>query len=378
MRRREFVSGLGLATLGACATAPSASPVQASAGPDPYANYVPVNSTMSRVTRTVVGLRPYRPAGYRLETERLGDKTVIHNYGHGGCGVTMSWGTASVAADEASATGQRDIAVLGCGVQGLTSALILARRGHNVTIYAENLPPHTTSNVAGVLWMPTGYFDYEHVSREWLAMNRKLIRLAYYGFLPYVNRPGYGVYWADHHSLGRRVPTDRKELPGGDDIYPELRMSTENNLFGYAYQERFKAMIIDPDYYLDAILQDAQLAGARTERVRFASVEDVMALDEKTIVNCTGLGASQIFGDEQLMPVKGQLSHLLPQPDVTYSYVASTSKGVLYMFPRKTGLVLGGTHIEGDGSMEVDPAQVTRMVEGHAELASRLRAPATA
>ncbi|MCZ4298630.1 FAD-dependent oxidoreductase [Henriciella marina] len=376
MRRRDFVSGVGLATLGACATRPAAETIKHAEATDPFSSYVPVQSSLSRVTRTVVGHRPYRPTGYRLESERLGEKTVIHNYGHGGCGVTMSWGTASVAADEAAGTGVRDIAILGCGVQGLTAALILARRGHNVTIYAEQLPPHTTSNVAGVLWMPTGYFDRSAVSQEWLAMNRKLIRLAYYGFLPYVNRPGYGVYWADHHQLGRRIPSPRYELPGGDDIYPALRTSTENTLFGYAYEERFKAMIIDPDYYLDAILQDAQLAGARTVRVRLASVDDVMALPEQTIVNCTGLGAAGLFGDEALVPVKGQLSHLLPQPDVTYSYVAPTSNGVLYMFPRKTGIVLGGTHDEGDYTLEPDPAQITRMVEGHAELAARLSANA--
>lgn len=373
MRRRDFVSGLGLATLGACATRPAAEILQPEATA-PYAHYTPVQSSLSRVTRTVVGLRPYRPTGYRLETETIGEKTVIHNYGHGGCGVTMSWGTASIAADEATATGARDIAVLGCGVQGLTAALILARRGHNVTMYAEQLPPHTTSNVAGVLWMPTGYFDYSRVSEAWLAMNRRLIRLAYYGFLPYVNRPGYGVYWADHHQLGRRIPGERNQLPGGDDIYPDLRISRENTLFGYAYEERFKAMIIDPDYYLDAILKDAQLAGARTERVRFASLEDVLALDERVIVNCTGLGASTLFGDDTLVPVKGQLSHLLPQPEINYSYVAPTSAGTLYMFPRKTGLVLGGTHEEGNDSLLPDPEQIIRMVEGHAELAARLSA----
>ena len=67
-----------------------------------------------------------------------------------------------------------------------------------------------------------------------------------------------------------------------------------------------------------------------------------------------------------------ELSHLLPQPEIQYSYVAPTSGGVLYMFPRKTGLVLGGTHEMGEGKIEVDPAQIRRMVDGHAELAARL------
>ncbi|WP_084420114.1 FAD-dependent oxidoreductase [Henriciella litoralis] len=371
MKRRDFVSGLGLATLGACTTAPTGQAARSFAAQLP-----PVKSSMDRVTRTVVGLRPYRPEGYRLDSETLGDKTVIHNYGHGGCGVTMSWGTATVAADMASAPRARDVAVLGCGVQGLTSALILARRGHDVTIYAADLPPHTTSNVAGVLWLPTGYFDEDVASPQFHDMDRKLIRLAYYGFLPYVNRPGYGVSWADHYSLGRRVPAARDELPGGDDIYPQLSVSTSGNLFGYAYQQRFNALIIDPDYYLDAILKDAQIAGAKVVRRSFGSIDDVMALKESVVVNCTGLGAGALFGDESLRPIKGQLTHLLPQPEITYSYVAPTSEGILYMFPRKTGLVLGGTHEFGVSTMEPDRAEISRMVTGHAALADRLGAVA--
>lgn len=41
-----------------------------------------------------VGLRPFRRTGVRLDRERLGDRNVIHNYGHGGAGFTLSWGCA--------------------------------------------------------------------------------------------------------------------------------------------------------------------------------------------------------------------------------------------------------------------------------------------
>ncbi len=41
-----------------------------------------------------VGLRPNRVSGVRVEVDRSGDRTVIHNYGHSGCGVTLSWGCA--------------------------------------------------------------------------------------------------------------------------------------------------------------------------------------------------------------------------------------------------------------------------------------------
>jgi D-amino-acid oxidase len=49
-----------------------------------------------RVLAERVGLRPYRKSGVRLERAQLGDgRAVIHNYGHGGSGFTLSWGCAS-------------------------------------------------------------------------------------------------------------------------------------------------------------------------------------------------------------------------------------------------------------------------------------------
>src|SRR5438552_1115028 len=48
-----------------------------------------------RVLRERVGLRPFRKSGVRLEKEKLSDgRVVIHNYGHGGSGFTLSWGCA--------------------------------------------------------------------------------------------------------------------------------------------------------------------------------------------------------------------------------------------------------------------------------------------
>jgi glycine/D-amino acid oxidase-like deaminating enzyme len=62
--------------------------------------------------------------------------------------VTLSWGTADMAAKLALATPHRKAAVIGCGVIGLTTARLLQDRGFEVAIYAADLPPHTTSDVA--------------------------------------------------------------------------------------------------------------------------------------------------------------------------------------------------------------------------------------
>ena len=54
-----------------------------------------LNIEKPRVLAERVGLRPFRRSGVRLERDRLRDgRTVIHNYGHGGAGFTLSWGCA--------------------------------------------------------------------------------------------------------------------------------------------------------------------------------------------------------------------------------------------------------------------------------------------
>lgn len=52
----------------------------------------------ARVLRHKVGLRPARPQ-VRLEEEQRGGVRVVHCYGHGGAGITLSWGCAEEVAE---------------------------------------------------------------------------------------------------------------------------------------------------------------------------------------------------------------------------------------------------------------------------------------
>ena len=54
-----------------------------------------LNIDKPRVLAERVGLRPFRRSGLRLERDHLRDgRTVVHNYGHGGAGFTLSWACA--------------------------------------------------------------------------------------------------------------------------------------------------------------------------------------------------------------------------------------------------------------------------------------------
>jgi D-amino-acid oxidase len=118
-----------------------------------------VRVSAEREIRTVVGLRPYRPSGFRVAKEMVGETAVVHNYGHGGGGITLSWGTSKLAVDLGLPGHVGPVAVLGCGAVGLATARLAQEAGFDVTIYTKAMPPETTSNIAGGQWLPVSVYD---------------------------------------------------------------------------------------------------------------------------------------------------------------------------------------------------------------------------
>src|SRR5882757_1338495 len=126
MKRRRFLGSIAAAGLSGCAhKIRTASTVPSQQLSDRIPALSPVRAQVDRIFRVTVCLRPFRAAGPRLDVERVGEKIVVHNYGHGGSGWSLSWGSSSVAVEKALAGGERDIAVIGCGALGLTSAILL-------------------------------------------------------------------------------------------------------------------------------------------------------------------------------------------------------------------------------------------------------------
>jgi glycine/D-amino acid oxidase-like deaminating enzyme len=106
-------------------------------------------------------------------------------------------------------------------------------------------------------------------------------------------------------------------------------------------------MIIEPLIYLPAMLTDVRIAGGRVVVREMKGLDEVRELWEKLVFNCTGLGAKALFGNEELTPIRGQLTFLLPQPEVSYATVYENT----YVFSRGDGVLLGGTHEMGDWNL---------------------------
>src|SRR5262245_12772849 len=136
MNRRTAIKTGGMALLGlgfgGCRTASTLD--RRGPRPRPALHLAPVHASWDRVLRTTVGLRPHRPSGFVLRADKLDDKTLIHNYGHAGAGMSLGWGCGALVAELAQPSQARRAAVIGCGSPGLTTARQLQRRGFEVTI----------------------------------------------------------------------------------------------------------------------------------------------------------------------------------------------------------------------------------------------------
>jgi glycine/D-amino acid oxidase-like deaminating enzyme len=126
------------------------------------------------------------------------------------------------------------------------------------------------------------------------------------------------------------------------------------------------AMLVEPAIYLHAVLQDFLLSGGRLVVREFRSVPEIMQLSEPVVVNCTGLGAKLLFGDEELTPIRGQLCVLVPQPEI--DYVTIQVEDFLYMMPRHDGIILGGTHERDAWNLTPDVRATERILAGNALL----------
>jgi D-amino-acid oxidase len=388
MNRRSFVKIGGMAAVGfglqGCA--PKSAPAVTASMARNTPRVLPlVRGSWDRVIRTTIGLRPHRDSGFLLKADKLDAKTIVHNFGHGGSGMSISWGTASMAVDLAMQQPERRAAVLGCGVVGLTTARELQRRGFDVTIYAATVPPETTSNMSLAGFTPTsGLVQTDRRTPEWDAQYRQAVRIAYRR-LQLLSGPKYGVTWINNYVLTDSAdpprPQENPLLPSEIDTARTILQPGEHP-FQTKYAIERPEMRIEPSIYLDALLHDVVAFGGKIVIRKFETPRDIIALPEQVVVNCTGLGAKALFNDSELVPLKGQLVVLIPQPEITYgtnggSTIPIPPNGLgIHMMPRSDGIVLGGTSQRDVWTMDVDEAERKRVVESHFQVFSSMRAPA--
>jgi D-amino-acid oxidase len=331
--------------------------------------WTPVVVAPERVRKVLVGLRPYRQGGFRLETERWRGKHVVHNYGHGGAGISLAPGTAEYVVRFLEAVSPSACAVIGAGIVGLMTAIRLQQAGWSVRIYARDLPRNTTSHVAGGLWFPTLAAEESTVPG---AIRERFEDIARISHAWYSNRisPDNGIGWIRHYMPGVTTAI----LPGGNGLYRNVGQDASAALsMGFADVLRCDTLMVEPPVFLPLLLDAFLGAGGELDQVSFDRPADLEALPEGVLINCSGLGARTLFDDSALVSVRGHILMLPPQPEVKYAYVIEEAGNLLYLFPRRDAIILGGSAEYGVESRIPEPLEIDRILSGHRTIMERMR-----
>ena len=341
LRRSATVAGLSLAGLGGCAPA---SLLQEQ-------NLAAVRASPDRLANITVCLRPHRATGPRLETELVGDTLVVHNYGHGGSGWSLSWGSSTFAVQKAMAASPRAVAVIGCGVIGLTSAILAQSAGTQVTIYARELLPATRS------WRATGTWKAAYSSGASAAA-------APMGFAP---------DWEQMARVSFKMHRHYMDLPGN------LVVSRPYFYLSDFDVRRSTSMVFNIADYGHALMKQFLAAGGKIQMMEFHAPSDLALLKEKVVINCPGYGGRALWKDRSIVPVRGQIAWLTPQPEVDYCLAYRD----FIMVSRKDGIALqvfgqSGTTGYGDNNENPDRTEADYALASVAAFYSRFRRPSGA
>jgi D-amino-acid oxidase len=250
-------------------------------------------------------------------------------------------------------TAHGDVIVIGAGVSGLCTAIVLAEAGHPVRVIAADPPRSTTSAVAGALWGP-GVGGPADATERWLLTTlHELTALA--------ADPHSGVHLTRGRVAARHPLPDPQ--PAAVTLLPRRRACTADELpDGFVAGVWSTAPLVDMPRHLDYLTARLAEAGCTPER---GTVTDLAELAGRcaVVVNCAGLGARALTGDRRLRPLRGQ--HVIVRnPGLTEFFAELGDHGSaaelgdqewVCWFPHGDRVVLGGVATADDWNTAPDP-----------------------
>ena len=242
------------------------------------------------------------------------------------------------------------VTVVGAGIVGLTTALVLEEHGHRVRIVAADHGALTTSAIAGAVWFPyragppAKVAVWAAITRAWLERlvperDAGVDLLTGYEITPDVGPAPPVPWWATSIEVARApAPVTLRPLAW-----------------------KFASARVEPALFLPWI---ASRVRAPIER---RQVIDLAAEPGDFVVNCTGLAARELAADANLYPLLGQV--VITEPGRVDTSITVTDDrnpdAIFYMIPRRTELVLGGCSLPWPpgAPAEVDPDVTVRILD---------------
>lgn len=268
--------------------------------------------------------------------------------------------------------------VIGAGVSGLTTASCLMERGHEVVVVAEEDASRTTSVVAGALWEWPPAVCGHHSDVESLARSKPWCLASYRRFAALADSPETGVsmrmanfYFyhpvAECETQWAKMQELRTHVCG---FVHDPRLIAENGInpdLGLVDAYCYRAPIIDTTTYTRWLRQGLERRGCRfVWRRIIGSLRDrqqqlLREFDAGVIVNCSGLGAIDLAGDE-MFPLRGALVRVARNgsPALADAHCIQHDdevphQNMIYVVPRGTDRVLlGGIAEAGEWDTGID------------------------
>ena len=208
------------------------------------------------------------------------------------------------------------------------------------------------------------------ITPEFAAQFKQALQISHQRFTKLIGVADYGVSMKENYYLNDNPTTTHdyyflREFP---ELFPDIAdLKPNEHPFDSPYVARHSTMLIEPSIYLPRMMNDIIEAAGKIVMRSFQSSAELLTLNEPVIFNCTGLGAKELFNDAELMPIRGQLVLLPADERIDYlTHGGDASSGLLYMFPRADGILLGGAYDRGDYNLEPDVDTTARIIRGHA------------
>ncbi|MDA2918633.1 FAD-binding oxidoreductase [Desulfobacterota bacterium AH_259_B03_O07] len=236
------------------------------------------------------------------------------------------------------------VTVLGCGVSGLTCGIRLLELNFRVKIIAYSIPPNTTSDIAAAYWSPFRVYPEGKVL--------KWGKHAFNVFMKLTRIEGTGV---SRTKLMELFDHDVDDVWWEKAVPNYRRASKEEMPQGFKYAHLVEIPLIETPIYMKYLVKRFKDLGGRIQRLdkKISSIEELYT-DNMLIINCSGLGAHEICGDNEVYPIRGQIIRTTnPGINRCYHY-ESTIKDLTYIVPRSNDCILGGTAEENNWNTEIN------------------------
>jgi D-amino-acid oxidase len=243
------------------------------------------------------------------------------------------------------------VVVLGAGISGLSTATLLRERGDDVIVVSADATEATTSHLAAAVWFPTAAAPADKVAR-WGSTTYDVLAVEADQGVP-------GVVMRESLVLYREEP----DPPPWAAAVGEIRPARPDELPpGYSHGLRFAVPLVEMPTYLPWLHRRYLDSGGQQLVRRVSALAELLDLHPDVIVNCAGLAAGQLVGDDTTYPIRGQIVRV-SNPGLTLSVRDENHPaGRAYIHPRTDDCILGGTLDTGAWDTTVDPATTESIV----------------